>query len=131
MAIAQTAAEVNSKTENIGARRLHTILEKLLEDISFEADGSPRRVVIDEEYVKVKLETIAKDDDLSRVHSVGETEGVDQDVVWQEVLARTRRFNDTVAQYTGFEPDFSRIIQEFSRELGEVCTASSGKTASS
>lgn len=66
MAIAQTAAEVNSKTENIGARRLHTILEKLLEDISFEADGSPRRVVIDEEYVKAKLETIAKDDDLSR-----------------------------------------------------------------
>lgn len=44
-------------------------------------------------------------------------------MVWQEVLARTRRFNDTVAQYTGFEPDFSRIIQEFSRELGEVCTA--------
>ena len=66
MAIAQTAAEVNSKTENIGARRLHTILEKFLEDISFEADGSPRRVVIDEEYVKAKLETIAKDDDLSR-----------------------------------------------------------------
>lgn len=66
MAIAQTSAEVNSKTENIGARRLHTILEKLLEDISFEADGSPRRVVIDEEYVKAKLETIAKDDDLSR-----------------------------------------------------------------
>lgn len=66
MAIAQTASEVNSKTENIGARRLHTILEKLLEDVSFEADGQPRHVIIDESYVKSKLDIIAKDNDLSR-----------------------------------------------------------------
>lgn len=66
MAIAHTAAEVNSKTENIGARRLHTIMEKLLEEISFEADGIPRHVVIDAEYVRSKLKHIAQDDDLSR-----------------------------------------------------------------
>lgn len=66
MAIAQTAAEVNSRTENIGARRLHTIMEKLLEDISFEADGSPRHVVIDADFVRAKLKLIAADDDLSR-----------------------------------------------------------------
>jgi ATP-dependent HslUV protease ATP-binding subunit HslU len=66
LAIAQTAAEVNSKTENIGARRLHTIMEKLLEDVSFEADGKPGKVVINEEYVRTKLQAIAEDDDLSR-----------------------------------------------------------------
>jgi ATP-dependent HslUV protease ATP-binding subunit HslU len=65
--IASTAALVNEKTENIGARRLHTILEKLLEDISFDAperkDGD---LTIDANYVKEKLKDIAKDEDLSR-----------------------------------------------------------------
>ena len=65
--IADIAVHVNEKTENIGARRLHTVLEKLLEDISFEApekkDGA---LSIDERYVKEKLSEIVKDDDLSR-----------------------------------------------------------------
>ncbi len=65
--IASIAAEVNDKTENIGARRLHTILEKLLEDISFEApDRKNGQLVITAKYVKEKLNSIVKDEDLSR-----------------------------------------------------------------
>ena len=65
--IAGIAAAVNEKTENIGARRLHTVLEKLLEDISFEApERTDGRLVIDREYVRVKLADIVKDEDLSR-----------------------------------------------------------------
>ncbi len=65
--IASIAAEVNDKTENIGARRLHTILEKLLEDISFEApDRKNGQLVINAKYVKEKLSSIVKDEDLSR-----------------------------------------------------------------
>ncbi len=58
---------VNEKTKNIGARRLHTILEKLLEDISFNApDTEDRDIAIDADYVKEKLSEIIKDEDLSR-----------------------------------------------------------------
>lgn len=65
--IARIAALVNSKTENIGARRLHTVMEKLLQDISFEApDLAGTEVVIDADYVKKKLADIAADEDLSR-----------------------------------------------------------------
>jgi ATP-dependent HslUV protease ATP-binding subunit HslU len=65
--IASTAALVNEKTENIGARRLHTILEKLLEDISFNApDTEERDIIIDSAYVTEKLAEIIKDEDLSR-----------------------------------------------------------------
>ncbi len=65
--IARTAALVNDRTENIGARRLHTILEKLLEDLSFEApERSERRVRIDAAYVRDHLAAIARDEDLSR-----------------------------------------------------------------
>lgn len=65
--IASTAAIVNEKTENIGARRLHTILEKMLEDISFEApEMKERDLMIDRAYVKEKLSEIIKDEDLSR-----------------------------------------------------------------
>lgn len=65
--IASTAAGVNEKTENIGARRLHTILEKLLEDISFNApDMEDGELSIDAAYVKEKLSDIIKDEDLSR-----------------------------------------------------------------
>jgi len=65
--IASTAALVNEKTENIGARRLHTILEKLLEDISFNApDMKDGDLSIDEKYVNDKLSDIIKDEDLSR-----------------------------------------------------------------
>jgi ATP-dependent HslUV protease ATP-binding subunit HslU len=65
--IAAIAAMVNEKTENIGARRLHTILEKILEDISFEApDIDEKNLVIDRQYVQKKLSDIIKDEDLSR-----------------------------------------------------------------
>ncbi len=65
--IASTAVLVNEKTENIGARRLHTILEKVLEDVSFEApDMEDGDLTVDEKYVKEKLNAIIKDEDLSR-----------------------------------------------------------------
>ena len=65
--IASTAALVNEKTENIGARRLHTVLEKLLEDISFDApDMKNGDLSINEKFVKDKLNEIVKDEDLSR-----------------------------------------------------------------
>lgn len=65
--IAQIAASVNQNTENIGARRLHTILEKLLEDLSFEApELTLERMVITPQYVKEKLSDIAQDRDLSQ-----------------------------------------------------------------
>ncbi|MBI5196274.1 MAG: ATP-dependent protease ATPase subunit HslU [Nitrospirae bacterium] len=65
--IAGIAEEVNEKTENIGARRLHTILEKLLEDISFDApDRKNGTVKIDAKYVKERLSDIVKNEDLSR-----------------------------------------------------------------
>ncbi|MGM7701163.1 HslU--HslV peptidase ATPase subunit [Pseudalkalibacillus sp. Hm43] len=65
--IATIATEVNQHTDNIGARRLHTILERLLEDLSFEApDISLETVTITPEYVDDKLGAIAKDRDLSQ-----------------------------------------------------------------
>jgi ATP-dependent HslUV protease ATP-binding subunit HslU len=65
--IASIAAYVNEKTENIGARRLHTVLEKLLEDVSFEApERKNGKLVIDRQYVRDKLSEIVKDEDLSR-----------------------------------------------------------------
>ena len=65
--IAQVAWQVNEQTENIGARRLHTVMERLLESISFEAaDRSGHTVVIDPEYVDANLSKLAEDEDLSR-----------------------------------------------------------------
>lgn len=65
--IARTAAQVNSEIENIGARRLHTIMTTLLEDILFEADGSgPSRVKIDGARVKETLNSIIENRDLSQ-----------------------------------------------------------------
>ena len=65
--IAEIAEEVNLKTENIGARRLHTILEKVLEGISFDAPfKASKKVVIDKAYVDDRLIDIVKDEDLSR-----------------------------------------------------------------
>ncbi len=65
--IAKFAYEVNEKTENIGARRLHTIMEKLLEDISFNApDVAPTKLLITREYVKQQIKDIVEDVDLSR-----------------------------------------------------------------
>ncbi len=65
--IAEIAAYVNDSTENIGARRLHTIMEKILEDISFNApDISKEKIVIDPKYIKERIADIVKDRDLSR-----------------------------------------------------------------
>ena len=65
--LAEVAYAVNEKTENIGARRLHTVMERLLEDASFHADGSkPRTLAIDTAFVDERLGGIAADDDLSR-----------------------------------------------------------------
>ncbi|MEE8111721.1 MAG: ATP-dependent protease ATPase subunit HslU [Acidobacteriota bacterium] len=65
-AIAEIAMQVNQQSENIGARRLHTIMEKLLEEISFSApETGPRRQVIDAVYVRKMLSEIVKDQDLS------------------------------------------------------------------
>jgi ATP-dependent HslUV protease ATP-binding subunit HslU len=65
--VSKTAEDVNNRTENIGARRLHTIMEKLLEDILFDApDIKDRKVVINEEYVNKKLKDVIEDEDLSR-----------------------------------------------------------------
>jgi ATP-dependent HslUV protease ATP-binding subunit HslU len=65
--IAEVAWQVNEKTENIGARRLYTVLERLMEEISFEAsDRSGESLVIDSDYVNHHLETLADNEDLSR-----------------------------------------------------------------
>jgi len=65
--IAQIAEEVNNLTENIGARRLHTLMERLLEDILFDApDMKDEKIVIDGKYVDDKLEDIKENEDLSR-----------------------------------------------------------------
>jgi ATP-dependent HslUV protease ATP-binding subunit HslU len=65
--IAATAASVNERTENIGARRLHTIIEKLLDEISFDApDKKGTKVSIDAKYVRDRLADIVKSEDLSR-----------------------------------------------------------------
>ncbi len=66
-AMAEAAATVNAKVENIGARRLHTVIEKVMEDLSYAAsDMSGQSVTIDAEYVKKRLGEIAGDADLSR-----------------------------------------------------------------
>ncbi len=66
-AIADVAVEVNSKLENIGARRLQTVIERVLDDISFTApDRSGEKLVIDGKYVRDKVEDLAKNSDLSR-----------------------------------------------------------------
>jgi ATP-dependent HslUV protease ATP-binding subunit HslU len=66
-AIARIAAEVNGQVENIGARRLSTVLEKLLEDVSFEAEERRgQKVVVDRPYVEAQLAEIARNTDLSK-----------------------------------------------------------------
>ena len=65
--IAKVAAEVNTSMENIGARRLHTIMERLLDEVSFAApEIEEKKVLVDAEYVRGKLQDIVKDEDLSR-----------------------------------------------------------------
>ena len=66
-AIANIASEVNATVENIGARRLHTIIEKILDEISFTAtDRSGEKITIDSNYVKENLGQLVKDNDLSK-----------------------------------------------------------------
>jgi ATP-dependent HslUV protease ATP-binding subunit HslU len=66
-AMADLAFGVNRSTQNIGARRLHTILERVLEDLSFDAPDHPKKhVVIDEALVRERLEALSQDEDLSR-----------------------------------------------------------------
>ena len=66
-ALAAISYQVNSTTENIGARRLHTVLEKVLEDLLFIApDASLDRVQIDRNYVESKLSSLADNEDMSR-----------------------------------------------------------------
>ena len=64
--IADIAERVNADTENIGARRLHTILERLMEDISFQAPEAPGEIKITRSYVREKLDDIVKSQDLSQ-----------------------------------------------------------------
>ena len=65
--MADIAYQVNRSTQNIGARRLHTILERVVEELSFEApDRAEKHVVIDAADVRQRLEALAKDEDLSR-----------------------------------------------------------------
>jgi ATP-dependent HslUV protease ATP-binding subunit HslU len=65
--IAEIATLVNQRTENIGARRLHTILERMLDEISFDAPDRPEKnIQVDARYVREKLSEIIKDEDLSR-----------------------------------------------------------------
>jgi ATP-dependent HslUV protease ATP-binding subunit HslU len=65
--LAEVAFQVNDRSENIGARRLHTVLERLLETVSFEAaDRGGQSVVIDDKYVDAHLKALVQDEDLSR-----------------------------------------------------------------
>lgn len=65
--VADISARLNEKMENIGARRLYTVMEKVLEDLSFHApDMAGKKIVIDVDYVRQRLESIIKDEDLSR-----------------------------------------------------------------
>jgi ATP-dependent HslUV protease ATP-binding subunit HslU len=69
--IAEIAFQVNERTENIGARRLHTVVERLLETVSYEAaeehkSNGAARVTIDAQYVDDHLGALVKDEDLSR-----------------------------------------------------------------
>ena len=61
------ASEVNKRMENIGARRLHTIIEKILDEISFTAtDRAGDKIIINKDYINKNLDTLVKDTDLSK-----------------------------------------------------------------
>ena len=65
--IANIASEVNATVENIGARRLHTIIEKILDEISFTAtDRSGEKIIINKDYIDKNLDNLVKDTDLSK-----------------------------------------------------------------
>ena len=64
--VAEVASEVNARTENIGARRLHTVMERLLETVSYEAPDGAQSVMVDAAYVDQYLGELVQDEDLSR-----------------------------------------------------------------
>ena len=64
--LAEIAYQVNETTENIGARRLHTVMERLLEEASFSAESLNGSLVVDAKYVEQQLGELVKDQDLSR-----------------------------------------------------------------
>ena len=64
--IASIAQEVNRRSQNIGARRLQTVMERMLEEVAFEGADGPKRVTIDREYVRTKLADVIEDEDLAR-----------------------------------------------------------------
>jgi ATP-dependent HslUV protease ATP-binding subunit HslU len=65
--IARLAQAINDRTENIGARRLHTVMERILDEVSFDADErTEKKLVIDAAYVRTRLEPFMEDEDLSR-----------------------------------------------------------------
>ncbi len=65
--IARVAADVNERMENIGARRLHTVMERLLDEVSFDAtEKRGQRLVVDPAYVRARLEGVLADEDLSK-----------------------------------------------------------------
>ena len=65
--IAEIACQVNDRTENIGARRLHTVMERLLETVSYDASEREEKALrVDAQYVDQHLGNLAKDEDLSR-----------------------------------------------------------------
>jgi len=66
-ALAEIAAQVNARTDDIGARRLHTVIERLLDEVSFDApDLGGKQIVIDDAFVRERLAELARDEDLSR-----------------------------------------------------------------
>ncbi len=72
--LAEVAWQVNESTENIGARRLHTVMERLLEGISFTASELPgTKVTVDAEYVDNNISELASNEDLSRFYFIKET----------------------------------------------------------
>jgi len=66
-AVARYAALVNERSDDIGARRLHTVMEKMLETVSFDAPDLPATpITVDEKFVRERLEDLVQDEDLSR-----------------------------------------------------------------
>jgi ATP-dependent HslUV protease ATP-binding subunit HslU len=66
-ALASYAFEINQKMQNIGARRLYTIMERLLEELSFDAPEQPgKNVFVNAEYVRERIDELCKDEDLSK-----------------------------------------------------------------
>jgi ATP-dependent HslUV protease ATP-binding subunit HslU len=64
--IARKATEVNDRAENIGARRLHTIMTQILDDIMYNAPDGRKKIIVNAEHVKNSLDAIVTDEDLSR-----------------------------------------------------------------